>query len=219
MGLSSLEHTAIGAVAGLVEVTVMQPTVAMKNALQEGRPVPWSPLALYRGYAVNAASIVPITAVQMGANRYIESVLLSADPSRPLSPAERIGAALTAGATSAVLSCPAELLMIQQQRTGESLLVAARRVGLRQLYRGLSVTAAREGIYTGCYLGLSPAHPEYNNWRTTVRHITQTQGTSGLWAGLLPRGIRVVGACMILQTVRTRLIELAEGGAEAVEAV
>ena len=27
--------------------------------------------------------------------------------------------------------------MIQQQRTGESLVTAARRVGLRQLYRGL----------------------------------------------------------------------------------
>ena len=62
------------------------------------------------------------------------------------------------------------------------------------------------------------AHPEYTNWRTTVRHIAQTQGWTGLWAGLLPRGIRVVGACMILQTVRTRLIALAEGVPEDVEA-
>ena len=30
----------------------MQPTVAVKNALQEGRPMPRNPLALYRGYAV-----------------------------------------------------------------------------------------------------------------------------------------------------------------------
>ena len=44
-----------------------------------------------------------------------------------------------------------------------------------------------------------------------MRHIVQQQGATGLWAGLLPRGIRVVGACMILQTVRTRLIALAEG--------
>lgn len=87
MGLSSLEHTAIGAVAGWAEVTVMQarllasqdtvqccmllytgtqpsfrmrlnlrlgaqPTVAIKNAMQEGRPVSWNPVALYRGYGV-----------------------------------------------------------------------------------------------------------------------------------------------------------------------
>lgn len=30
------DHTAIGALAGVVEVTIMQPTVAMKNALQVG---------------------------------------------------------------------------------------------------------------------------------------------------------------------------------------
>ena len=45
-----------------------------------------------------------------------------------------------AGMVSASVSCPAELLMIQQQRTGDSLAGAARRVvnkyGLRGLYRG-----------------------------------------------------------------------------------
>ncbi len=47
-----LEHTAIGALAGLVEVIIMQPTVGIKNALQEGRPVPRSLPALYRGLTV-----------------------------------------------------------------------------------------------------------------------------------------------------------------------
>lgn len=28
------EHTVIGALAGVIEVTIMQPTVALKNALQ-----------------------------------------------------------------------------------------------------------------------------------------------------------------------------------------
>jgi hypothetical protein len=50
-----------------------------------------------------------------------------------------------------------------------------------------------------------------------VRHIVQTQGAAGLFAGLLPRGVRVVGACFILQTVRKQLIELAEGAAERAE--
>lgn len=51
--LSSIEHTAIGAMAGVTEVTLMQPTVALKNALQEGRPLPRTPYALYRGYMVS----------------------------------------------------------------------------------------------------------------------------------------------------------------------
>ena len=51
--LSPIEHTAIGAVAGSMEVLLMQPTIAIKNALQEGRPVPWSPKLLYRGLGVS----------------------------------------------------------------------------------------------------------------------------------------------------------------------
>ncbi len=51
--LSPAQHTAIGALAGFVEVCIMQPTVGVKNALQEGRPVPRSPLILYRGLTVS----------------------------------------------------------------------------------------------------------------------------------------------------------------------
>lgn len=54
--VTPLEHTAIGALAGLTEVSIMQPTVAIKNALQEGRPVPRSPLALYRGLLVRGGA-------------------------------------------------------------------------------------------------------------------------------------------------------------------
>ena len=83
---------------------------------------------------------------------------------------------MAAGASSAVLSCPAELLMIQQQSTGESLVVAARRTGLRQLYRGLvrprhtcvqlrplscAVTATRTSGYVVCTQGSSTVGPLY----------------------------------------------------------
>jgi len=50
--VTPLEHTAIGGLAGVVEVCISQPTVAIKNALQEGRKIPWSPLMLYRGLLV-----------------------------------------------------------------------------------------------------------------------------------------------------------------------
>ena len=50
--LTSLEMTAIGAVSGTVEVCIMQPTVAVKNAIQEGRPIPRAPAGLYRGLLV-----------------------------------------------------------------------------------------------------------------------------------------------------------------------
>ena len=54
--LSAAEHTAIGAAAGTIEVLINQPTVAIKNALQEGRPLPSSFGAYYRGLVVNTTS-------------------------------------------------------------------------------------------------------------------------------------------------------------------
>lgn len=51
------------------------------------------------------------------------------------------GAAAGAGAASALVGCPAELLMIQQQKSGQPLLAEARRMvsdyGALGLYRGL----------------------------------------------------------------------------------
>lgn len=51
--VTPLEHTAIGGLAGIAEICVMQPTVAIKNALQEGRPVPRQIPVLYRGLGVS----------------------------------------------------------------------------------------------------------------------------------------------------------------------
>jgi solute carrier family 25 citrate transporter 1 len=56
--VTPVEHTAIGAVAGIVEVAIMQPTVAIKNALQEGRPLPSNPAAYYRGLIVGPSDLL-----------------------------------------------------------------------------------------------------------------------------------------------------------------
>ena len=58
-GLSPVEHTGIGAIAGSMEVLLMQPTIAIKNALQEGRAISWSPNALYRGLVVGHTVLRP----------------------------------------------------------------------------------------------------------------------------------------------------------------
>ena len=56
--LTSLEMTAIGAVSGTVEVCIMQPTVGVKNAIQEGRPIPRNPAGLYRGLLVRLPMLI-----------------------------------------------------------------------------------------------------------------------------------------------------------------
>lgn len=101
----------------------------------------------------------------------------------PLGQSERVGVALAAGATSALISCPAEMIMIQQQVHCTPLPVAFRdfvaQYGLLKVYRGLvrttpypnvatppplpplphswqSVTMLREGVYTAGYQGICP---------------------------------------------------------------
>ncbi len=155
---SSLEQTFIGAASGTIEAAASQPTVAIKNAVQEGRPIQFNPRFMYTGLTVNAASIAPITAVQFGANRALAP--LFADKSGELSPVMKIATSGAAGMISSLVSAPAELVMIQQQRTGASLgatfksLVSTK--GPAVLYRGLTMTAMREGLYVSFVLGTTP---------------------------------------------------------------
>eukprot|EP00955_Chlamydomonas_euryale_P103981 365535-Chlamydomonas_euryale.AAC.17 len=53
MSVSAAEHTLIGALGGTTEVLLMQPLIGIKNALQEGRPIPANPAHLYRGTVVS----------------------------------------------------------------------------------------------------------------------------------------------------------------------
>lgn len=55
MSVTPLEHTLIGAFGGSVEVVLMQPMMAFKNAMQEGRPIPRNPVHIYRGLTVGPA--------------------------------------------------------------------------------------------------------------------------------------------------------------------
>lgn len=52
--------------------------------------------------------------------------------------------------------------------------------------------------------------PEYMTIRSTAQHLINSQGISALWAGIVPRLIRLCGATVILQAVRTSMIEYLE---------
>ena len=81
----------------------------------------------------------PIIATQFGINRTIEGII---EPFRPtgLSNTDRIAMGMVAGTASSVFGCPAEYLMIHQQKTGSSLLEAFKsntsKFGLTTVYRG-----------------------------------------------------------------------------------
>ncbi|KAG2444440.1 hypothetical protein HXX76_001193 [Chlamydomonas incerta] len=153
------EHTAIGALGGTVEVCIMQPLVGIKNALQEGRPIPRNPAHLYRGLLMNIVSMAPITASQFGTNRLMQTVVLKKSEA-DLTPLERFGSAGVAGAVSAFIASPSELIIIQQQKSGRSLSAEMthfmQTYGASSLVRGLIPAIGREMLYAAGYLGLFP---------------------------------------------------------------
>jgi hypothetical protein len=60
----------------------MQPMVAFKNALQEGRPLPRSPLALYRGLVVGGGGALQTHACRA---RWVRLPALPASTQVPVS--------------------------------------------------------------------------------------------------------------------------------------
>lgn len=202
--LTPLENTAIGALAGMTEVTLMQPTVAIKNALQEGRAVPASVPALYRGLVANASGMVPICATQFGMNRVYEGLYKSVMHRQP-GEAGTIGVAMAAGASSSVFACPAEYIMIQQQKTGRSLPKEISHIinveGTMALYRGLSATVIREALYAAGYLGVVPL---LQSSFSSMPSINNLPGGPTLLAGLIA-GILATVTTHPVDTIKTRM--------------
>ena len=50
--MTPVDHAVVGGISGTIEVMLLQPTIALKNAIQEGRPLPATPAQLYRGVGV-----------------------------------------------------------------------------------------------------------------------------------------------------------------------
>ncbi|KAF1783092.1 Mitochondrial carrier domain [Phytophthora cactorum] len=156
--LSGLQNGAVGSIAGMIEVMLQQPTVAIKNAVQQGRPIPWSVQALYRGVGVSLASIAPVSAIQFAVNGRLLRGLT--EPTSAPSDQTKVLCGTLSGVASAVLSAPAELVMTLQQNNGKSFSATVKEVaqehGVVRLLRGFTATAVRDAVWCAGYLALGP---------------------------------------------------------------
>jgi solute carrier family 25 (mitochondrial 2-oxodicarboxylate transporter), member 21 len=93
-------------------------------------------------------------------NGVLQQFMLRGNTHRSLTDGEVIVAAAGAGAISAVVYSPVDLLTIQQQKLHLNLWNTTRTLienfGVSGLYRGFSACVAREALYTAGYLGLAP---------------------------------------------------------------
>jgi solute carrier family 25 carnitine/acylcarnitine transporter 20/29 len=86
--------------------------------------------------------------------------LFTGGENRRLTNAEQIASGFCGGALSGFACAPMELIMIQQQRFGTSLISTPMKImgetGAAGLMRGLLMSCGREGLFTAGYLGIGP---------------------------------------------------------------
>jgi hypothetical protein len=163
--LNEIENIGVGMVGGVTETCLLMPVLTAKFCLQEGRPLPKNIGGWYRGVFVQAGNVAPVTAVQVFLNGVFAKYAFGETDTNPLSDQKKILASTMAGAGSAVMYSPVDLVNIQQQKLEKSPMGTVKHIvgngGVFSLWRGVSAMAIREGIYTAGYLGMAPVLSNY----------------------------------------------------------
>jgi hypothetical protein len=178
---SLLQSILTGSVAGASEVFVDHPLFVVKNFIQVGlkdantgtvkKPsfsevfhyFSENPKRLYQGVGANAASMIPITALQVGLNHWLKTLLLRS-PEEKLSFSTQFLMAFSAGSIAAFVASPVERVITMKGNdrfqsqfsflsVGHNIL---KQGGLWSLYAGLPMTMARDGTFTAFYLAVMP---------------------------------------------------------------
>lgn len=157
--LNEVETTLLGVAAGLIEVSIMQPTIYLKNATQQQLPLTMDPKILYRGYAASASNMAVLTGLQFLFCGMAQKHF-TGGKNRELSFMEANASGFFGGAASGPVCCVLELTMIQQQRFAGTFIGTPSRIigeyGIKGMSRGLLGSSLREGLYTAGFLGMSP---------------------------------------------------------------
>ena len=198
--LSEGENLFVGAFGGIVETTLQMPIITYKVCVQEGRALPTTVGAWYRGVGVSAGALAPITAFQMVMNGIFERAVTRGG-ALEATDAQKIGVAMAAGATSALLYGPVDLIMIQQQKLRMGPLQAARHIvtagGVLAIERGFFACAGRESIYTAGYLGLGPV------FKARLQNSSDAFASSDLAASIVSSSVAGILASFATQPIDT----------------
>lgn len=155
--LTSKQNTILGISSGIIDVLITQPLVYWKVASQQRLPFTLNPKIFYRGTFTNMMSMSILTGLQFPLTS-LSSKLIS--KKKKLTDNEVILSGFIGGSLSGIICAPMELLMIQQQKNGKSLIINSKKIinkfGLKKHFRGLTTSCGREGIYTAGYLGIAP---------------------------------------------------------------
>jgi len=200
--LAPLENLSVGVASGTIEVCLLQPMLYCKNAAQQGLPLTLNPAVLYRGISMSVVNMSILTGVQFPLMGAVSRAVAQGEE-RKLTGSEQVGAGFIAGALSVFVCAPMELIMIQQQRKGTSLVEATRRIvserGPLTLFRGLETSCGREGLFTAGYLGMGPVFAEAlrknYDMSTATSNFAGAAG-AGMIAATLSHPLDTIKTCM-----------------------
>lgn len=181
----------------------MQPFNYAKNMVQQQKPISMNPMVMYRGVAANALNMGSCTMIQFAVGGKLKSMITKGED-RVLSLREEMTAGVGAGAISAIVGSPLELIMIQQQRKGGG--VATRLGNIMEnplnITRGFIGAAVREALWTCGYLSIPPVvrrtlmdqYPETFDTNDKARIPAALLG--GLFACYLTHPFDTIKTCM-----------------------
>eukprot|EP00588_Corethron_pennatum_P011761 CAMPEP_0194266536 /NCGR_PEP_ID=MMETSP0169-20130528/1408_1 /TAXON_ID=218684 /ORGANISM="Corethron pennatum, Strain L29A3" /LENGTH=267 /DNA_ID=CAMNT_0039007241 /DNA_START=132 /DNA_END=935 /DNA_ORIENTATION=+ len=217
--LNELQNATVGMSVGVVEVACLQPFNYCKVMLQQGKPLSLDPAKLYRGVVPNMVNMGSCTMIQFAVGGSLKSAAMGAEK-RALSAPQEMGCGLAAGVVSAAVGSPLELVMIQQQGQGGTLLQTLKNVAAPSIItRGFVGCAVREGLWTVGYLSVPPIvrrellarFPDTFDTPTKARVPAALLG--GLFACYLTQPFDTVKTCMQGDVARARFGTLRETAA------
>ena len=200
--LNSKQNIFLGIVSGIIDISLTQPLVYWKVASQQKLPFTFNPKIFYRGVLTNMCSMSLLTGVQFPLTA-LSSKIITKGTTRRLTDNEMILSGFIGGSLSGIICAPLELVMIQQQKLGGSLINTSKQIinkhGFKNHFRGLLTSCGREGIYTAGYLGLGPVitrnlDENYNYSKTTNKILGAIGG--GVFASTLSHPLDTCKTCM-----------------------
>lgn len=155
--LSTIENYTIGALTGLAEVVITNPFFVVKTKMQQNKSWLLTPTAYYKGSVANALGFMPITAIQVGANKWIQSNIFNNHPTYT----QQAASAFTAGVLSSLISCPTEMIMILQNEHPKMSIPSLlnwqlKTKGLSGFFMGQFATSLRDGGFSVFFLAAPP---------------------------------------------------------------
>jgi len=154
------QDAGIGIFAAFVEGIILQPTLYWKNAKAQNKPFTINPTVVYRGSAASIFNECQMMGLQFGFASLISQHLGEDATSGQSVGSIEIVSAIGGGNMGALFATPVELIMIQQQNKGGSIIHTLNRLGVAAnpalVFRGLSMALIRDSIYVGAMLGLTP---------------------------------------------------------------